>query len=110
MTGNEFQKLAARTINQNLTKGEQAMHALFGMASEVGELHGIYQKYYQGHELDQVHMKKEVGDILWMIAEFCTANGWNMEDVMHLNIVKLKARFPEGFEADKSLHRAAGDI
>ena len=55
-------------------------------------------------------MKKELGDILWMIAEFCTAHGWKLEDVMHLNIIKLKARYPEGFSGEKSLHRKTGDI
>ena len=107
---NEYQEMAARTINHDLTKGEQLNHALFGMASEVGELHGIYQKYYQGHELEEIHMKKELGDILWMVAEFCTVNDWKLEDVMHLNIIKLKARYPEKFDPERSLHRQVGDI
>ena len=110
MTGNEYQKLAARTINLALTSEGQRMHALHGIAAEVGELHGIYQKIYQGHESDTEHAKKEVGDILWMIAEYCTANGWKLEDIMQLNIDKLRARYPEGFDADHSLHRAEGDI
>lgn len=93
-----------------LTNDGQIMHSLFGMSSEVGELQGIWQKLYQGHARDCVHEKKELGDVLWMIAEYCTANGWNLEDIMQMNIDKLKARFPDGFSADKSLHRAAGDI
>ena len=55
-------------------------------------------------------MKKEVGDLLWFIAEYCTANGWLLEDVMQMNIDKLKARYPEGFDPEKSQNRAAGDI
>ena len=110
MTGNEYQRLASRTINLALTSEGQRMHALHGIAAEVGELHGIYQKIYQGHESDTEHVKKEVGDILWMIAEYCTANGWKLEDIMQLNIDKLRARYPEGFDADHSLHRAEGDI
>ena len=80
------------------------------MSAEVGELHGLYQKKYQGHKFDEEHAKKEVGDILWMIAEYCTANGWNLEDIMELNIEKLKARYPDGFSAERSLHRRAGDV
>ena len=110
MTVNEYQKLAARTINQNLKEGEQSLHALFGMASEVGELQGIFQKYYQGHPMDQEHMKKELGDILWMIAEFCTAYGWDLEEIAQMNIDKLKARYPEGFSGYNSQHRKAGDV
>jgi DNA-directed RNA polymerase subunit RPC12/RpoP len=48
MTGNEYQKLAARTINQGLTFREQRNHALYGMVGEIGEIHSIYQKMYQG--------------------------------------------------------------
>ena len=107
---NEYQKLAARTINPELPKLLMENHAIHGMAGEVGEIHSIYQKHYQGHELNDEHLKKETGDLLWFVAEYCTAKGWTMEEVAQLNIDKLRARFPEGFEVDKSLHRAAGDI
>ena len=86
------------------------MHALHGMVGEIGELHSLYQKVYQGHEFDGEHAKKEVGDILWFIAEYCTAMGWQLEDVMEMNIEKLKARYPKGFEAERSLNRVEGDI
>ena len=110
MTGNEYQKLASRTINPELDEGLQMYHALHGMVGEIGEIHSIFQKSYQGHDISDEHMKKEVGDLLWFIAEFCTALGWELEDVMKMNIEKLKARFPEGFTEDKSLHRKQGDI
>ncbi len=45
-----------------------------------------------------------------MIAEACAALGWNMETVMQTNIEKLRARYPEGFDAEHSLHRKAGDV
>lgn len=110
MTGNEYQQLASRTINQELTTGQKRQHALFGMASEIGELYGIFQKRYQGHKVEPEHIKKELGDLLWFVAEYCTANGWNLEDVMRMNIDKLRARYPEGFGAEHSLHRKEGDI
>lgn len=110
MRGNEYQVLAARTINQKLTATEQMNHALHGMVGEIGEIHSLFQKTYQGHELDNEHLKKECGDLLWFIAEFCTSTGWNLEDIMQMNIDKLKARYPEGFEAEKSLNREEGDI
>ena len=110
MTGNEYQKLACRTINYDLYIAEIVLHALHGMSSEIGEIHSIYQKSYQGHKADEEHLKKEVGDLLWFIAEYCTAYGWNLEDVMQQNIDKLIARYPDGFDAEHSLHRAEGDI
>lgn len=110
MDASIYQALAARTINNNLSPAQIKLHALFGMASEVGELHGLYQKTYQGHPLDVEHEKKEVSDLLWFIAEFCTVKGWDLSDIMELNIEKLKARYPEGFDPDKSIHRAEGDV
>lgn len=110
MTPNEYQKLAARTINKNLTIREKEYHALHGMVGEIGELHSIYQKKYQGHPICIDHLKKELGDLLWFIAEYCTACGWNLEDIMKMNIEKLQERYPEGFDSEHSLHRAEGDI
>ena len=109
MLGSEYQLLASRTINNDLTKKELEMHALHGLVGEIGELHSLYQKVYQGHEFDKHHAMSELSDMLWFIAEYCTAMGWNLDDVMQYDIDKLIARYPDGFEADKSLHRAEGD-
>jgi NTP pyrophosphatase (non-canonical NTP hydrolase) len=110
MTVDEYQNLAARTMNKQLTRCDQVMHALHGMVGEIGEIHSLYQKVYQGHNIDPDHLKKELGDLLWFIAEMCTAKGWPMEEIMKLNIDKLRARYPEGFDAEHSLHRKVGDI
>ena len=109
MKANEYQKLASRTIGK-ISRLSQERHALHGMVSEIGELHGIYQKTYQGHYLDREHAKKELGDLLWFVAEYCTSHDWEIEEIMQMNIEKLKARFPDGFSAEKSLHRKVGDI
>ena len=111
MTGSEYQRLAMRTCNIPYDDEKGMLHhAVFGLTSEAGEVAGIMQKVFQGHGFDKEHMKKELGDCLWMITEACTALGFDMEDVMQTNIDKLKARFPDGFEVEKSLHRKAGDI
>lgn len=105
MTGNEYQKRAMRTC-----KAPDLNHAVFGLAAEAGEVAGIMQKVLQGHEFDSLHMKKELGDCLWMIAETCSALGFDLEDVMQCNIDKLLARYPNGFETERSVHRADGDV
>ena len=110
MKANDYQMLASRKKKKNLYLDEMEIHAILGMASEVGELQGIYQKEYQGHEFDEAHAKKELGDLLWFIAEYCTAMEWCMEEVMQENIDKLKERYPEGFKAEQSLNRKEGDI
>lgn len=91
-------------------------HAIFGLTSEAGEAAGILQKTFQGHPepLDDAaakeHMLKELGDCLWMISEAAWALGVNLEQVMTMNMDKLRARYPEGFDPERSLHRAEGDI
>lgn len=107
---NNYQTLATHFINETLTEDEKRQHALLGLSSECGELCGIFQKKYQGHEVSREHAIKEAGDILWMLCEFLTVEKIDLDEVMDTNIQKLAARYPNGFEAAKSLHRSAGDI
>ena len=106
VTLNEYQKLAMRTA----PKSGIESHALHLLSAEVGELHGIYQKRIQGHTDTDEHRLKELGDILWGVAEYATSQGWNLDDVAMVNIEKLKARYPDGFDTEHSLHRRKGDI
>ena len=92
------------------SKKEMLRHAVFGLASEAGEVAGILQKEYQGHSIDLSHLKKELGDCLWMLAEACTALDVSMGEIARLNIDKLQKRFPNGFSAEQSLNRADGDV
>lgn len=111
MTLNEYQKLAERTINKRMLRPRGwVAHALHGLSAEVGELHGLFQKEMQGHPNSEAEQKKELGDILWMCAEYCTGMGWEMDEVAALNIEKLKRRYPDGFSVERSLHREEGDV
>lgn len=107
---NEYQQLAARTINSDLDVREMELHALHGLASEVGEIHSIYQKEYQGHTFDINHVMSEAGDLLWFLAELVTCYGYDLDDIAKHNIEKLKKRYPNRFEVERSIHRAEGDI
>lgn len=106
MTVNEYQEAAARTINRKLSVQQIQLHALHGLCAEVGEIHGLFQKYFQGHDFTADELRKEVGDVAWMIAELCTANGWNMESVLKENIEKLMRRYPQGFSEERSRNRS----
>ena len=107
MTGNEYQALAARTISTKLDKDELTVHALCGLASEVGEIHSIFQHYLQhkDREIDIRNLVDEIGDANWFIAELCTVFGIQLDNVMERNIEKLRNRFPEGFDVERSVHR-----
>lgn len=100
-----YQLLAARTINSDLDENQTLKHGLFGLASEAGEVLGLFQKMYQGHDIDPDKLKKELGDVLWMIAEICTSLNYSLGEIANLNIDKLRKRYPDGFSAERSIYR-----
>ena len=108
---NEYQQLAMRTSNKALNMDMHLINGALGLAGEAGEVADQVKKYWmQGHPIDYVHIAKELGDICWYIAETATAIGYDLEHIMQMNIDKLKARYPSGFETERSLHRQKGDI
>lgn len=111
MTINEYQKLAMRTLNPNLSDKEVLINGVMGLCGESGEAIDIVKRHLaQGHDLDKEHLAKELGDIAWYLAETATVLGYNLEDILQMNIDKLKKRYPEGFDTEKSIHRQEGDI
>ena len=105
MDFNEYQGLARRTQNSRLTEHERIMHALHGLSAEVGEIHGLYQHIYQGGRLITEEVVGELGDLLWFAGELCDVLRISMDDVAEKNIRKLRRRYPQGFDAERSEKR-----
>lgn len=111
MTINEYQELAMTTLNPELTKKDVLINSVMGLCGESGEAIDIVKKWMaQGHELDKEHLTKELGDIAWYLAEAATALEFPLDDILQSNIDKLKKRYPDGFDAQKSLVRLQGDL
>ncbi len=111
MDANEYQKLAMVTLNPALSNKEVLINGVMGLCGESGEAIDIVKKWLaQGHELDKAHLAKELGDIAWYLAEVSTALDIPLSDILQANIEKLKKRYPEGFDSQKSVSRSAGDI
>lgn len=111
MTINEYQGLAMRTSNRELSKDDHLLNGVLGLAGESGEIADLVKKHrMQGHTLDIEHVAKELGDVCWYIAETATAIGCDLETIMKMNIEKLRKRYPEGFSSERSKHRAKGDV
>ena len=112
MTINEYQTAALRTAQtEELTHIELVMNAALGLCGESGEVADIVKKFrFQGHDLDLEHIAKELGDIAWYLAVGAYAIGYDLETILQMNVGKLKARYPNGFSADRSLHRAENDV
>lgn len=105
MNFDEYQEGARRTQNKALPVWAMREHALMGMASEVGEVHGLHQKIHQGHPMDENALRLEIGDVLWFVAELCDVYGFSMEDIAVANLAKLRNRYPERFTPELSRNR-----
>jgi NTP pyrophosphatase (non-canonical NTP hydrolase) len=89
--------------------------AASGMSAEAGEFMEIVKKLkFQGKDFNAAnkeHLTKELGDIMWYVAQACLALGVRFDEVIYINTLKLAARYPGGmFETNYSENRAPGDI
>ena len=88
--------------------------ASIGLSGEVGEFNDIVKKVlFQGKEVDEDtirHLRSELGDICWYMAQACMALDTSFEEVLDMNIAKLSDRYPGGFDALRSASRKEGDI
>ena len=113
MTPNEYQEACLRTepTDAKISGTTRLENGLMGLCGEAGEAMDILKKFlFQGHSLDKNHLAKELGDVAWYLAVSADALGYGLEDIFQMNIDKLKARYPDGFDADRSVNRAEGDI
>ena len=106
---NDYQELAARTSGQSDTT-MRLLNGALGLGGEAGEAQELVKKHcFHGHTLDKLRLKKELGDVLWYLAELASASGISLQDVAEHNIGKLMARYPDGFSSEASLNRKEGD-
>lgn len=111
MTINEYQEEALRTESGMSKEYPRLLNGLMGLNGEAGECIDILKKHlFQGHELDKQHIAKELGDVAWYLAVSASAIGYDLETILQMNVDKLKARYPKGFDSNLSQHRKVGDI
>ena len=103
---NEYQKLAMRTLNPKIEKKELILNASMGLCGESGEVIDLVKKHlFQGHDLDDEKLIKELGDVAWYLTEAATALNVNLSEILEKNIKKLENRFPDGFNSNRSINR-----
>lgn len=113
MTINEYQKECLRTepIDAKIGRTCRIENGLMGLNGEAGEAIDILKKFlFQGHDLDVEHLAKELGDVAWYLAVSADALGYSLEDIFKMNIEKLRARYPDGFDPKLSKNRKTGDV
>ena len=94
---------------------ERLLTASVGMCAEAGEFTEVVKKIiFQGKpysEENVFHMKRELGDICWYLAQACMALDTTFDEVLEMNVDKLKARYPGGeFDVHHSENRKEGDL
>ena len=102
----DYQRAAARTSDPSRDQRDRLSNAALGLAGETGEVVELVKKHlHHGHDLDPTKLARELGDVLWYIAETCNVLGLDLASVARANVAKLQQRYPEGFSAQASRER-----
>ena len=121
VTSNESVHYAALLTRMNNLELEDdcnippLLTAALGLTAESGEFTEVVKKIIlQGkpyNEENVFHMKRELGDICWYLAQACMALDTTFDEVIEMNVDKLKARYPGGeFDVHNSENRKEGDL
>ena len=106
LTANDYQKKAMTTLNPALSKKDVLVNGVMGLCGEAGECIDLVKKHlHQGHPLDTEKLCKELGDVAWYLAETAWALDIPLESILRGNLEKLKKRYPQGFDSEKSQNR-----
>ena len=89
--------------------------AALGICAEGGEFTEVVKKIvFQGKPVNEdniFHMKRELGDIMWYVAQACMSLDTTIDEIIEMNVEKLKSRYPLGeFDVHHSENRKEGDI
>ena len=106
MKMNEYQLLAQRTAKITDNPADKLLNGCMGLNGEAGECIDLLKKHlFHGRELDRKKLAEELGDVLWYVTELATEAGYTLADIAQNNIAKLRRRYPEGFDAERSRNR-----
>lgn len=110
MTINGYQNAALRTA-PDLPWRDLTLNGVLGLCGESGECADMVKKaMFQGHTLDKEHLAKELGDVAWYLSITAFAIGYDLEEVLQMNVDKLRKRYPDGFDTERSQNREEGDV
>ena len=102
MTFDDYQQQSRKTaLYPDL--GNNLVYPTLGLSDEVGEVSGKIKKYLRGDdgegEMSQERregLRKELGDVLWYVAQLATELDYSLDDIAQTNIDKLFSRLDRG--------------
>jgi NTP pyrophosphatase (non-canonical NTP hydrolase) len=105
MNFNEYQELSKRTMPKTINGMSKSNYAM-GLSGESGEVVDLIKKeVHHGHPAHPLGVKEELGDLMHYVAGVATMYGLSLEGICEENIIKLKKRFPNGFNTQDSIKR-----
>ena len=100
----DYEKDVLRTNNPDLQN--PLVYGAMKLAEEAGEACGIVAKHMgQGHVLDLAELEEELGDALYFLTYVALKSGSSLHNVIQRNVIKRALRYPNGFEAARSIDR-----
>lgn len=72
------------------------VYPALGLAGEAGEVAEKIKKWLRDGTFDRDLLAKELGDVLWYIANLASDLGFSLEEIAELNLVKLRSRSERG--------------
>lgn len=110
MDWNTYRRLALRTAGSTSAPRDRLVMGALGLSGEAGEVTDHVKKIiFQGHEIDRAALMNELGDVMWYVTYLLDTLDLEMDDVLAANIAKLQARYPDGFDPQRSRSREADE-
>lgn len=110
----DYQKFVASLASPESTVDLKSKYitACMGLSGESGEFVDLFKKHiFHGKDLDLEHAKKELGDIMWYVAFACESLNTNIQEIIDLNVDKLKKRFQSGkFTTQEAINKSKDDV
>ena len=98
----DYQRLCRATAKKFKNKNTELVNWGLGVSGEAGDLAGCIKKTVFHNNNQAQGIMENIGDTMWYIAMICNCLGWDLEDVLRENIIKLKKRYPQGFDEKRA--------
>jgi NTP pyrophosphatase (non-canonical NTP hydrolase) len=83
--------------NPSANREKRLFNAALGICGESGEVADLVKKLLHGKDVPTERFVEEVGDVIWYLAHLCHLLGISLNDVIRMNYVKLRERYPEQY-------------
>lgn len=95
------------SIRERLTDDKiRLLHAAMGLATESGEFIDMLKKHiFYGKKLDYPNLGEELGDAMWYSGVAIDVLKTTLDEVLTVNIMKLRERYPEKFTEESAINR-----